>query len=99
MYEDNHWTPIYKQCHPCHAYYGVIIKFETLNADIGNLIGILGLSARHKKAIFPKVSFKTTEAKVKAAFEKLPKQLVNQLYEKYRADFEIFGYKRPKWLD
>ena len=98
-HDNTHWTPFYKQCFPCFGHYDVIIKFETLQADIGNLTHILGISADHKKAILPKHFFKTTAAKVTAAFEKLPKHLVNLLYEKYKPDFEIFDYKRPEWLD
>ena len=97
--EDGIWTPFYNQCFPCFGHYDVIIKFETLYADLGNLTHILEMSNNHRWAVFPKVPFKTTEAKVKAAFEKLPKPLVDKLYIKYRHDFEVFGYKRPEFLN
>jgi len=95
---DHHWIPFYQLCYPCNVHFDVIIKFETLYADIGNLTNLLGISPQHKVAVFPNLPFKTTEQKVKAAFANLPKRLIYLLYDKFRIDFEIFGYKRPDWL-
>ena len=35
---------------------------------------------------------------VKRTFRTVPKELGLKLYEKYRKDFELFGYEKPEWL-
>ena len=97
--QDPHWNLYHTTCFPCHADFDFIIKFETLQSDMANLTQMLGLLPHHKITIFPHHSYKTTDAKVKAAFQDLPKSLVKLLYKKYKFDFEIFGYKQPSWLD
>ena len=93
-----HWTLYYDSCRPCEVQYDYIVKFETLNNDIEYLKQKLNVSSYHRQAFFPKSAYKANWDLVKKAFKKIPKELGLKLYEKYRIDFEMFGYEKPDWL-
>jgi len=95
---DVHFISYISRCKPCHTEYDYVIKFETLKNDIEYLKQKLNISEYHRKAVFPRDNFKTSKDVVKETFNTIPKDLALKLYEKYRKDFEIFGYEKPEWL-
>ena len=95
---DLHFRSFLAQCEPCEAEYDYVIKFETLDNDMEYLKQKLNISEYHRKAVFPRRSFRTNHDKVKETFQKIPNALALKLYEKYRKDFEIFEYEKPEWL-
>ena len=95
---DLHFISYLAHCKPCEAEYDYIIQFETMQNDMEYLKQKLNISEYHRKAMFPARSFKTSAEKTTKTFEQIPPELSLKLYEKYRQDFEIFGYDKPKWL-
>ena len=96
---DSHWNLFFTRCTPCYTQYDYIVKFETLNNDMEYLKQKLNISTYHRQAFFPKKNYKTNWDLVKKTFKTIPKELGLKLYEKYRIDFEMFGYEKPDWLN
>ena len=95
---DDHWKPFRNLCNPCSSQYDYIAKFETFNNDMEYLKQKINLTEEHRKYFFPKGNFATNFDLMKKTFEKVPNELARQLYEKYREDFEVFGYSLPEWM-
>ena len=95
---DVHWRTFFAHCNPCDSRYDYIVKFETLNNDMEYLKQKLNVSSYHRQAFFPKSAYKANWDLVKKTFKAIPKELGLKLYEKYRIDFEAFGYEKPVWL-
>lgn len=104
LYADDHWIPYYLFCTPCLIDYDLIVHFETLDQDIRLLLQVL----REKNQIennketdkvsqtCPEWKHKTTGGRsvefISSYFRQLKKSTVHELFEKYRLDFELFGY-------
>ena len=95
---DHHFISFIARCMPCDVDYDYVIKFETLDNDIEYLKQKLKISENHRKAVFPKKTFKASMDFVESTFKTIPKDLGFKLYEKYLKDFEVFGYEKPHWL-
>ena len=95
---DPHFRSYLDLCKPCQAQYDYIFKFETMHNEMEFLKQKLNVSDYHRPAMFPRTSFKSDSEKVKKAFQQIPKALTLQLFEKYKQDFEAFGYDKPEWL-
>ena len=96
--DDGHWKPYRDLCNPCSSQYDYIAKFETFNNDMEYLKQKINLTEEHRKTFFSKRTFKTNIDVVKKLFEKVPNELAFRLYQKYKEDFEVFGYSLPEWL-
>lgn len=100
LYADDHWIPYYLFCTPCLVDYDLTIHFETFEQDIRLLMQVL----RDKNQIESnegtdqviKWKHKTIGGRsielINSYFRQLKKSTVRKLYEKYRLDFELFGY-------
>ena len=95
---DPHFISYLAQCRPCNIEYDYFIKFETLESDIEILKQKLKISDYHRKAVFPRKKMRTVSDLVWKTFQTIPNELALKLYEKYKRDFEIFGYEKPQWL-
>ncbi|XP_067859848.1 carbohydrate sulfotransferase 12-like [Heptranchias perlo] len=92
---NNHWCPIYKQCHPCQVKYDFIGKLETLDSDSNHLLQLLGVD----NIVFPpKYLNQTTINFVGEWFRNIPMAWREKLYKLYEPDFVLFGYPKPKCL-
>ena len=98
MTTDLHFRSYLGTCKPCDADYDYVIKFETLANDMEYLKQKLNISDYHRQAVFPNRDFKTNPNLVIDTFRQIPGNLALQLYEKYRIDFDIFGYEKPEWI-
>ena len=98
MTTDVHFRSYLGSCKPCNADYDYVIKFETLKNDMEYLKQKLNISDYHRQAVFPNRNFKTIPSLVQSTFRQIPSNLALQLYEKYKIDFDIFGYERPEWI-
>ncbi|XP_076820622.1 carbohydrate sulfotransferase 8-like [Clavelina lepadiformis] len=96
--KDMHWERFEVICGPCFHHYDVIAKFETLEQDVTYLENVLKISDEHKTIFFPSRERRTNDEKVEGYFSDLSKELQMKIYEKYKRDFEIFGYEKPSWL-
>ncbi|XP_047487610.1 carbohydrate sulfotransferase 11-like [Penaeus chinensis] len=89
---DEHWRPIYALCSPCVIKYNVIAKMETFSEDTQFIINQLGLEDRLHVEWIHKTSDTRTSDIATAYFSQLTLAQIDQLFEKYRLDFELFGY-------
>jgi len=103
LYADDHWIPYYLFCTPCLVDYDLIIHFETLDQDIQLLLQVLrtknqigNSKVTDQVSDGPEWKHKTTGGRsvelINSYFQQLKKSTVRKLFEKYRLDFELFGY-------
>ena len=105
FFADEHWAPYYIYCTPCLVNYDIIIHFETLEHDVQLLVKLLnsrqqsengnhqlmkGLEWKHKSSSSGRRQ--SSDDIRRSYFSQLDKTTIRQLYEKYRLDFELFGY-------
>merc|ERR1711892_1054202 len=87
-----HWTPFITRCNYCAGpSYTVIGKMETMEQDIlyiGQMAGI-ELKLEHKNIGHGKGSSSELTRKY---FSGLKKEVVMELFQLYKVDFEMFGY-------
>ncbi|XP_014613634.1 PREDICTED: carbohydrate sulfotransferase 11-like [Polistes canadensis] len=88
-YADDHWIPYYLYCTPCLIKYDIIAKVETLSRDQIYALNKLGLN-KMIKPIWRHGSGYSNASSI--YFRQLSRKMVEQLYEKFRLDFELFDY-------
>ena len=95
-YFDRHWERYDRLCLPCLIYYDFIGKFETLLDDADYLLRVLDLN---DKVSFPDKLASNysipTKALTNLFFQNLSPELRDKLYQVYKHDFDLFGYKKP----
>jgi len=96
-YRDSHWDTFQSKCAPCRYKYDVIIKVETLEEDMRFLRSKLGVRYPYSQVFLGEGRNKTHHEV--QLYREIPLHLVEQLHDRYRADFEIFGYSWPSWLN
>jgi len=96
--KDYHWNMYDQICQPCLHRFDYITKFETMTEDMSQLASMLNFTEAHKSIFFRRRNYRTQPDKVEKAFAVVPRQLTWKLYQKYRKDFELFGYQKPSWL-
>ena len=98
LYSDDHWIPYYLFCTPCYIHYDVIAKFESLEKDQQYLLHLLHLEEK----VTPKWKHLTKGVKtsdvVKKYLQSLTKDEIKLLAEKYKVDFEMYGYSYSDYL-
>jgi len=90
---DRHWRPFYQLCQPCQRHYDFIGHYETLEADAAYVLRKLGLQktistenrGRHRNSSNFMVPY----------FAKVPPKRIERLYQHFRVDFDLFGYRWP----
>ncbi|XP_046468972.1 carbohydrate sulfotransferase 11 isoform X2 [Neodiprion pinetum] len=89
-YGDDHWMPYYLFCTPCLIRFNIIAKVETLWRDQIFAIHELGM----ENQLTPKWRHSNAGSSSAAEiyFTQLTPNLVRQLYEKFKLDFELFDY-------
>nr|XP_024215997.1 carbohydrate sulfotransferase 11-like [Halyomorpha halys] len=97
-YSDDHWIPYNAYCTPCLLRYDYIAKVETLTEDQLFFINSQKLGSwispsKHHS------SKKISSTVARDYFSQLTKDQVNNLYQKYRLDFEMFDYSIQPYLD
>lgn len=93
-YEMNpHWRPQYRQIHYNDIQYTSIGRFENFPIDFRRTFDVLGVKNQHIPTI--RHLNKTDESQKDLAV--YSKETAHMVYERYRLDFELFGY--PQALD
>ncbi|KAK8749956.1 hypothetical protein OTU49_015148 [Cherax quadricarinatus] len=96
---DEHWKPIYSLCSPCVIKYNVIAKMETFSEDTQYVINQLGLDDQlHVEWIHKTADTRTSDI-ANIYFSQLTTNQIEQLFDKYRLDFELFGYDYEPYRD
>lgn len=100
--DDEHARPYWKNCNFCIIDYDVIGKIETSKEDTRYIFEKKGLQEklkiRDKIHATGKNLNKTTEERALEYFQKLNKSTVVGIYERYKIDFEMFGYTVNEYL-
>jgi len=102
---EEHWAPYYMFCSPCVVDYDIIVHLETMEQDVRLLIQLLNSKLRQQNAsrliednlgwerkTLSIAGHKSAERNLHSYYSQLDKTTVRKLYEKYRLDFELFGY-------
>ena len=100
LYADDHWIPYYLFCTPCLVDYDFIIHFETLDQDVSQLLQFLSnkMNEEASGGVLggPEWKHKTSGGRsvelLHSYYRQLNKSTVEKLFQKYRLDFELFGY-------
>ncbi|XP_063615862.1 carbohydrate sulfotransferase 11-like [Penaeus indicus] len=95
------WTPYWVQCGVCSSDYQVVIKLETMTEDEQFLAQIADLKEiqnvfewrNHKKFS------KSSKEVLPVYYKSLTKKQILLLYERFKMDFELFGYTVEEYLD
>ncbi|XP_064089883.1 carbohydrate sulfotransferase 11-like [Macrobrachium nipponense] len=96
---DEHWKPIYSLCSPCVIKYNVIAKMETFSEDTQFVINQLGLEDQlHVEWIHRTANDRTSDV-ANLYYSQLTRRQVDQLYAKYKLDFELFDYNHEAYRE
>lgn len=90
-YADDHWIPYFSFCTPCLVDYDVIIKLETLERDVQQLMGLLGQDTGPEVKHTNRRGRSQSELVI-SYYKQLDYITILKLYDKYRLDFELFNY-------
>ncbi|XP_015109681.1 carbohydrate sulfotransferase 11 [Diachasma alloeum] len=96
--QDEHWKPITRFCTSCQVPFDYIIKFETLEEEEQVLIERANLQDVLKPKWEDNSSSEEIEDLEREYFSQLSKRQILELYEYYKADFELFEYSMDKYL-
>jgi len=95
-YDDEHWSPYYKECTPCHINFTFVGHFETLYSDLHLLANKTGLAQWDDKTDYFQSA---THRKVSEEyFATVEKEAIRKLYKRYKLDFELFGYSPDEYI-
>ena len=89
---DEHWDRFYSRCHPCALEYDFIGYFEDMQHELPHALHAAGVQQVPMQ--IPYVSHNTT-TRVREYFSQLPKQMLLDIAELYKYDYELFGYPFP----
>ena len=87
---NKHWLPFISRCAYCTVPYTVIGKLETMDEDLHYIQQMAGVEFEPVKE--NQSSGGSTTDLARKYFEQLDNKVVQQLFELYRVDFEMFGY-------
>lgn len=93
-----HWVTFSELCAPCQIRYDVIGHHETLERDAQHILQRALVDGLVSYPHIPPGITKYNRTKVQRYFRGIGKRDVRRLYERYRGDFELFGYTRPGFL-
>ncbi len=99
-FENFHWESQFDNCYPCNTTYDYILKLETLESDFGRVSNLF-LNPGQKTVTLPYLNEKRSEEKLSVVsdiFQQLDEDLVRDLMNVYKADFQLFGYHWDKDL-
>ena len=110
MTANEHWRPYYQQCDYCDIKYNFIGRVENFENDFSYVAKMTNIplhtlpdklfhvhpSGSDRRYFVPrKISKKEKNKKVIDYFGQLNDLQLQQLYDMYKVDFEMFGYKLP----
>ncbi|XP_038053020.1 uncharacterized protein LOC119725614 [Patiria miniata] len=94
---DFHWRPLFNWAHPCHISYDFIGKVETATEDTKYIFKMVGID---KLETFPSTEthhkFSSSADVLEEFYSQLPPDLLPQLVNRYKEEFELFDYPIPQ---
>jgi len=95
-YDDEHWSPYFKECTPCHINFTFVGHFETLSWDLHLLANKTGLPQWDDKREI--VQYATHQKVSEEYYATVEKEAIRKLYKRYKLDFEMFGYSPDDYI-
>lgn len=88
------WKPQIEICNVCTSPITYIGKYESISQDARVVLSKLNLLHLYKTFIGMNENIYTKETRsiLKDYYKQLPTELLSQIYEYYKGDFEAFGY-------
>ncbi|OWF34695.1 carbohydrate sulfotransferase 11-like [Mizuhopecten yessoensis] len=90
---NDHWELYARLCRPCLINYDFVGKYETIKRDADFILKDIGAPPEVR---FPLRSEKYSTEKTINTFDnfysQIPADYIQKLYNRYRSDFDIFGY-------
>lgn len=93
---NEHWERYDRLCLPCLIYYDFIGKMETMTDDSEYLLRLIDVKTKVSLPNLKSNYRVPTKALSNFYFQSLSIDLQERLMKMYDADFEMFGYKKPK---
>jgi len=94
--DDEHWSPYYRDCTPCHINYTFVGHFETLYWDMHLLANMTGIAVWDDKSdYFQSATHKGVSEEYFATVER---GKIRRLYTRYKLDFELFSYSADNFI-
>uniref|UniRef100_A0AAG5DRL1 Carbohydrate sulfotransferase n=1 Tax=Anopheles atroparvus TaxID=41427 RepID=A0AAG5DRL1_ANOAO len=96
---DLHWRPINDLCTPCLARYDFILKMETFAQDMEYLANRTQLSGKIDRVQMNHSRRDSVNRLIKKYFSQLTRQQLQDLYDIYKIDFDLFEYSSKKYFE
>ncbi|KAM9321248.1 carbohydrate sulfotransferase 10 [Gastrophryne carolinensis] len=93
-----HWLPYVELCAPCEINYNVIGHHETLEDDAPYILKKAGVEKLVSYPYIPPGITHYNQSKVEHYFSTVSKRDLKRLYERFKVDFKLFGYREPTFL-
>ena len=90
---DYHWRPVTAICNPCSVRYDIIVNFETLHEDSKVILDYVQRHITREKVEFPVAEYAIKNNSCNEAFMEIPIDVRNRIYQLFKEDFLLFGYK------
>lgn len=91
-----HWQEYDEICRPCLVWYDFIGYLEDIRQDSSDILKILGLNTQVEFPLNISSYYKVPSSVLTASyFSKLSRTHKERLLNKYRYDFQMFGYPEP----
>lgn len=93
------WTPYWVQCGVCASDYQVVIKLETMDTDVQFLAEVAHLKEIQNVHEWRNQRDHNTSSTVfPEYFGELTENQILLLYQRYKIDFDLFGYSIKDYL-
>ncbi|KAK4298765.1 hypothetical protein Pmani_028919 [Petrolisthes manimaculis] len=94
------WLPYWVQCGVCSSDYQVVVKLETMQTDVQFLAYAAGLKEIQNIYEWRNVGGESSSSSSVSSkyYSTLSRSQVQELYEIFRLDFELFGYSIDEFL-
>jgi len=92
---ERHWRPFYQLCQPCQIHYDFIGHYETLKDDADYVLRKLGLHDNVSLINEEPRRRRNSSNYISTYFSTVPPERIERLYQHFRIDFDLFGYRWP----
>ncbi|XP_068204141.1 carbohydrate sulfotransferase 11-like [Palaemon carinicauda] len=94
------WVSYWAQCNICTTDYNIIMKLETMSEDEQFLITLSKLKELKKMKTdeWRHLKNESSHAAAPAFYSQITQKQMHELYERYKLDFEAFGYDIKDYL-
>ena len=91
---DHHWMPITELCLPCSFTYDILIEHDKIAEESQTVLDYLQRNNKQNPPLnFTEYSPKTSVDVCNNAFKTVPMGMRKKVFEIYKNDFALFGYK------